>query len=111
MKSIVTWFDVNNPEHIKAYKHLQETGAWPENFINFNEMDFPPLWRLSLALKFTQEYIDLIDNNNNLVIKFSQLLPTEPGFYMFKIKDSLCYDLFLSTIINTLFTNHNLILI
>jgi hypothetical protein len=26
------WFDVNNVEHLAAYKHLCENGEWPDEF-------------------------------------------------------------------------------
>jgi hypothetical protein len=30
---LIKWFDIYNPEHLKAYIILQETGSWPDNFI------------------------------------------------------------------------------
>ena len=30
---IEEWFDVRNPSHIRAFKELRDTGAWPPGFI------------------------------------------------------------------------------
>ena len=27
------WFDIKNKEHLKAYRHLQDTGMWPRDFL------------------------------------------------------------------------------
>lgn len=32
--SIVSRFDANNAYHVRAYLHLEQTGAWPENFLD-----------------------------------------------------------------------------
>lgn len=27
------WFDVENPEHLRAFQHMRENGEWPEYFV------------------------------------------------------------------------------
>ena len=57
--NIADWFDVNNIEHLKAYKHLEDTGFWPKNFLP-EEMEMPALWGVSLAHKLADAYIDMM---------------------------------------------------
>ena len=51
------WFDVNNIEHIKAYKHLSQTGFWPEGFIT-DDKTLPCFWQSILSHKLAQAWID-----------------------------------------------------
>lgn len=30
---IEDWFDINNLEHLRAFEHLNKTGAWPVGFL------------------------------------------------------------------------------
>jgi len=58
--NIVDWFDVANPEHLKAYKHLQDTGLWPEGFLPEDiEIEYVsecwPRLDTKLADKFVEE--------------------------------------------------------
>lgn len=55
---IVEWFDINNIEHLKAYRTLMVNGAWPLGFIP-NDINFSPIWQLVLAYKLSNAYIDL----------------------------------------------------
>jgi len=62
MMNIVDWFDVNNLEHLKAYKHLGETGVWPTTFIpNFVEMG--TLWYGRITSKIADEFVNKMLNN------------------------------------------------
>jgi hypothetical protein len=49
---------------LKAYRQLQNTGAWPRGFIS-EGMEFPPGWQLLLMSKMTEEYLriklDIVD--------------------------------------------------
>lgn len=49
-KSIVDWFDINNPEHIAAYQFVCDKGYWPEGFIPSKKaVAFPAGWPVLLA--------------------------------------------------------------
>jgi hypothetical protein len=43
-------------DHIKAYRYLQDTGFWPDNFVPKN-MFMEPGWQGILAFKITNEWI------------------------------------------------------
>jgi hypothetical protein len=32
--NLADFFDPNNIEHIRAYRHLENTGSWPKSFLN-----------------------------------------------------------------------------
>ena len=48
--NIVDFFDPANPEHIKAYKHLRDTGVWPGQFISDNII-FESYWYIQMLHK------------------------------------------------------------
>lgn len=52
------WFDIGNPNHIKAYKHLSLTGCWPEFFLP-DDIDMPVGWNISLLAKMANAYINI----------------------------------------------------
>jgi len=54
--NIVDWFDPSNIEHLKAYKHLQDTGVWPEGFL-LEDIEMLPLWSLLLSGKIVDVYL------------------------------------------------------
>jgi len=54
--NIVDWFDPSNIEHLKAYKHLQDTGVWPEGFLP-EDIEMLPLWSLLLSGKIVDVYL------------------------------------------------------
>jgi len=51
------WFDPNNIEHIQAYKHLQNTGAWPNGF-KLNDIFPENNWQILLAFKLANAWVD-----------------------------------------------------
>lgn len=55
--NIVCWFNSNNIEHLKAYKHLQDTGCWPEDFLP-EGIWFNPAWTIGLVAKIAKELIE-----------------------------------------------------
>jgi hypothetical protein len=57
--TIVQWFDPENIQHIKAYKHLMVTGVWPEGFIP-RGIEFPPTWQIELIGKMANLWIDSV---------------------------------------------------
>jgi len=57
--TITEWFNPSLPEHREAYRHLQQRGTWPANFIP-NDLEFPMLWPLLLASKIADFYLNHI---------------------------------------------------
>lgn len=67
------WFDITNLNHLKAYKHLCDSGFWPKGFIpDVVEMDLDknhPFflvatfdtepWHVLLASRMAKAYTDL----------------------------------------------------
>lgn len=53
------WFDVKNTDHLRAYRHLQNTGAWPVGFIP-SGMEMEPQWQFHLLAKLADAYLDMI---------------------------------------------------
>ena len=51
------WFDPQNIEHLKAYKHLQENAVWPVGFKpDVIEMD--RMWQYAIVTKIAEYYIE-----------------------------------------------------
>lgn len=59
MKSmtIAEFFNVNDIDHIKAYKILGETGAWPPDFIPDN-VTFDGCWQYSIAAMMANAWME-----------------------------------------------------
>lgn len=55
--NIVNWFNPHSIRHIKAYKHVLDTGCWPEGFIPEDPV-FPVLWRISIVNKLADCWIE-----------------------------------------------------
>lgn len=55
---ITDFFDVNNKEHLKAYRHLSKTGAWPKGFIP-PEVEFTQVWHMTLMHKMAESYLEI----------------------------------------------------
>jgi hypothetical protein len=51
------WFDVKNIDHLKAYRQLQNTGAWPVGFIP-SGIEMGPHWQFLLLSQMTDAYLD-----------------------------------------------------
>ncbi len=55
--NILDYFDVNDIDHIRAYRNLQETGMWPEGFIP-EGTTFPPYaWQSSIAMMLADAWV------------------------------------------------------
>jgi hypothetical protein len=52
------FFDVNNKDHLRAYRHVYDTGSWPEGFIP-EGTTFRNLWHIELAGRLANEYVKL----------------------------------------------------
>lgn len=59
--NFIEWFNVNNIEHISAYRHFKITGGWPKGFIP-DGMELPDLWTWTslLSIKMASAWVDLI---------------------------------------------------
>lgn len=56
-----TWFDPHNLDHCKAYRYLQETGAWPEGFELLDTEWFKGgIWQVAIMGKLANTWIDHI---------------------------------------------------
>ena len=53
------FFDPYNIEHIKAYKHLQNKGAWPKEFFDKVKENIAadPHWYLSISMKMSNAWV------------------------------------------------------
>ncbi len=57
--NILDFFDVNDIEHIRAYRNLQNTGMWPKGFIP-EGTTFPPYaWQSSVASMLADAWVSL----------------------------------------------------
>ena len=56
--TIIDFFDEYNVEHLAAYKHLSETGSWPESFIPDN-CEITPSWPYHITSKMANAYVQL----------------------------------------------------
>ena len=54
--NLIEWFDPYNKDHIKAYKHLQDTGIWPVNFLPEN-IEIPTYWSILVTGKIADAWI------------------------------------------------------
>ncbi len=50
------WFDPQNVEHLKAYKHLCKTGTWPAHFLP-NNIEIKPLCSTLIRSKLADEWV------------------------------------------------------
>ena len=55
--NIIEWFDPHNKEHLKAYKHLEDTGAWPKGFVP-RDIIFTTSWMASLNRKMADCWVN-----------------------------------------------------
>lgn len=51
------WFDVKNIDHLKAYRQLQNTGAWPVGFVP-SGAEMEPQWQFLLLSRLADAYLD-----------------------------------------------------
>ncbi len=52
------WFDPYDYEHIRAYRHLEQTGSWPEGFIpEMVTIRSDGIWHILIPAKMAQEWM------------------------------------------------------
>jgi len=54
--NILDYFDPSNIAHLKAYRHLERTGMWPEDFLP-EGTEMLSLWRFLLSDKIVDAYL------------------------------------------------------
>ena len=57
---IVDFFDVNNLDHLRAYKYLCDVGMWPEGFVPAEVTIRAKVgpWQVALLAKMADAYIE-----------------------------------------------------
>ena len=59
--NIVDFFDPNDIEHVKAYKHLMDKGYWPKEFWEqIQNIDKPNGWQVLIASKMADRWVERI---------------------------------------------------
>ena len=53
--NLIDWFDVNNKDHLTAYRHLQGTGCWPKGFLPEN-IEIPNGWHVLLMSRLSDAW-------------------------------------------------------
>ena len=53
---IAFWFDANNIEHLKAWRHLENTGYLPASFVPA-EVKFSNNWRIKVLARMASAYL------------------------------------------------------
>jgi len=56
LKKFSDWFDPWNINHIKAYRHLQTVGMWPEDFIP-KDIYMDIYWQLNIHRKMAELWV------------------------------------------------------
>ena len=54
--NVVHWFDPENDSHLRAWKHLSDTGSWPVGFIPEGTL-FPTMWQSQIAFKMADKWV------------------------------------------------------
>lgn len=55
--NITEFFDPHDPKHIKAYRHLEETGYWPKGFVPA-ETEMLANWQIALVAKMANCWVE-----------------------------------------------------
>lgn len=55
--NIIEFFDEDDINHLKAYKHLLDTGMWPKGFVP-EGTEFPPVWQILIANTLANAWLD-----------------------------------------------------
>lgn len=54
---IQDWFDPKNLDHLRAWKHLNHKGTWPEGFIP-KDVECNSVWTILISQKMANLYAD-----------------------------------------------------
>lgn len=61
--NFIEFFDIKDKEHLKAYRHLYETGVWPEGFIP-EGTEFDSGWQMAIQSKMATAYVNLLEKED-----------------------------------------------
>ena len=79
-QSIVEFFDPYNIEHLKAYRHLEKTGFWPEGFVSDEMMkNCPMLWQAELVAKLARAWLQAAEDEHIAKLAKAWLQAAEDG--------------------------------
>ena len=71
MRTLSDWFDTHNKDHLRAYKHLSETGHWPEFFLPSEaEVVIGPMDVINIQAKMAATFIWYISDELEELGKF-----------------------------------------
>ena len=56
-ESLIDWFDPHNPEHLRAWRFLQESGSWPSGFLPDN-LYISRLWHVELTHQMAECWLE-----------------------------------------------------
>ena len=60
--TIIDWFDPYDYAHIRAYRELERTGAFPEDVLPpYMELERPPAWQVSVIAKMGSAWMDAME--------------------------------------------------
>lgn len=51
-----TWFDIHDPDHLRAYGYLSKYGKWPDKFLP-NGIEFDINWQVKIVFKMAHAWI------------------------------------------------------
>jgi hypothetical protein len=54
---ILEFFNPLDINHLRAYNHLQKSGTWPADFIDWDNIKFPPNWHMLLQAKMADLWV------------------------------------------------------
>ena len=79
--TIIDVFDINDNNHLQAYRHLCRLGYWPDKFVEDFEtkldckLEFTMGWQIFIADKMANEWVNYKLENDGLAFKEPLLHP------------------------------------
>jgi hypothetical protein len=65
MRKFIDWFDPYDIYHIRAFRHLCNTGYWPKGFVP-DDVDMSNTWQFDAVAKLADAWIShKLDNEHN----------------------------------------------
>lgn len=65
-RQVEDWFDIYNPDHLRAYRHLIRTGMWPEGFI-FENVECGRYWQVAMPQLFVDGFFAEYEKNHQVL--------------------------------------------
>jgi len=54
---VAFWFDINNIEHLKAWRHLENTGSLPKHFVPVG-VELSTNWKIKILARMAGAYLE-----------------------------------------------------